>query len=227
MTDALKKKKYWRYANGTEAKPELDRTVPYSSDAAGKAAQAKAMKTFNDETKDWEDNDDAAAALIRSGVSDSQLHHVARCTSARETWNAIRTAHEKQGLNHALSYLNLLYSTRLAEGGKVQEHITALRTAHDRLVAADVGMDFSDQALAGLLMFSFPSSYEPIKMTLSTLKKDDFTFAAVSRAMLNEEQRRLTSASLPLPMGEIGEQSALAVHRPQQQQQQHLQPGLL
>ena len=116
------------------------------------------MKTFNDETKDWEDNDDAAAALIRSGVSDSQLHHVARCTSARETWNAIRTAHEKQGLNHALSYLNLLYSTRLAEGGKVQEHITALRTAHDRLVAADVGMDFSDQALAGLLMFSFPSS---------------------------------------------------------------------
>ena len=128
---------------------------------------------------------------LRSGVSDSQLHHVARCTSARDTWNAIRTAHEKQGLNHALSYLHLLYSTRLAEGGKVQEHITALRTAHDRLVAADVGMDFSDQALAGLLMFSFPTSYEPIKMTLSTLKKDDFTFAAVSRAMLNEEQRRL------------------------------------
>ena len=46
MTDALKKKKYWRYANGTEAKPELDRTVIYSGDAAGRAAQAKAMKTL-------------------------------------------------------------------------------------------------------------------------------------------------------------------------------------
>ena len=223
MTDALKKKKYWRYANGTEGKPELDRTLSYANDAAGRAAQAKATKTLNEDIKEWEDNDDAAAALIRSGVSDSQLHHVARCTSARDTWNAIRTAHEKQGLNHALSYLHLLYSTRLAEGGKVQEHITALRTAHDRLVAADVGMDFSDQALAGLLMFSFPTSYEPIKMTLSTLKKDDFTFAAVSRAMLNEEQRRLTSASLPVTVGGISEQSALAalaaLRLPQQPQQ--------
>ena len=229
MTDALKKKKYWRYANGTENKPELDRTITYAGDATGRATQTKAMKAFNEELKEWEDNDDAAAALIRSGVGDSQLHHLTTCTSADETWTAIRTAHEKQGLNHALSYLHLLWSTRLAEGGKVQEHITALRTAHDRLIAADVGMDFSDQALAGMLMFSFPSSYEPIKMTLSTLKRDDFTFAAVRRAMLNEEQRRLTSASLPPPVGGISEQSALAVHRSgqhqqQQQQQQQQQP---
>jgi transposase InsO family protein len=219
MTDALKKKRYWRYANGTEAKPELDNTIAYAADAAGKAAKAKALKEFHEELKEWEDSDDAAAALIRSGVSDSHLHHVASCTSAHETWTAIRTAHEKQGLNHALSYLNLLWSTRLPEGGKVQEHITALRTAHDRLVAADVGMDFSDQALAGILMMSFPSSYEPIKMTLSTLQKQDFTVSAVSRAMLNEEQRRLTSAALPPVVSGASEQSALTVQRPQQRQQ--------
>ena len=75
-------------------------------------------------------------------------------------------------------------------------------------------MHLPDQVLAGILMYSFPSSYEPIKMTLSTLKKEDFTFAAVSRAMLNEEQRRITSGSLPTYNGSA-EPSAYAtfVHR--------------
>ena len=161
----------------------------------------------------WEDNDDAAAALIRSGVGDSQLHHVIDCTSARETWTAIRTAHEKQGLNHALSHFSLLYATRLSEGDTVQEHLHAFRAAHEHVVAADVGMSLPDQALAGLLVSSLPASHEPIKMFVPTLKKDDFTFAAVSRAMLNEELGRLTSASLPIPIGWINEQSALATLR--------------
>ena len=51
MTDALKKKKYWRYAIGTEPKPELDHSTVYASDAAGKAAQAKATKALNEELK--------------------------------------------------------------------------------------------------------------------------------------------------------------------------------
>ena len=46
-------------------------------------------------------------------------------------------------------------------------------------------------------------------MTLSTLKKEDFTFATVSRAMLNEEQRRITSDSLPTSNNGIQPQSAM------------------
>jgi transposase InsO family protein len=218
MTDAIKKKKLWLYALGTEQKPEPDTTTIYTADATGKSNKAKATKAFNDELREWINNDGAAAALIRSGVTDSQMHHLDGCDTAHDSWTAIRTAHEKQGLNHALSYLNLLWSTRLAEGGKVQEHITTVKTAHDRLVAAGLGMHLSNEALAGILMFSFPPSYGPIAMTLSMLKREDFTFSAVSRAMLNEEQRRLTSASMPSLIGGGSEQSALAVHRPQQSQ---------
>ena len=224
MTDALKKKKLWLYAQGTETKPQPDTSTVYSADAAGKALRAKATKTFNDDLKEWINNDGAASGLIRSGVTDSQKHHLDGCDSAHEWWIAIRTAHEKQGLNHALSFLNLLWSTRLSEGGKVQEHITALKTAHDRLAAAGLGMEFSTQTLAGILMFSFPPSYEPIAMTLSMLKKEDFTFSAVSRALLNEEQRCLTSASMPTLIGTGSEQSALAIHRPQQSKQSQPTP---
>jgi len=226
MTDALKKKKYWRYAQGTEPKPQEDPTAVYTTDPAGQVAKAKAAKALAQEIKEWEDNDDAAGALIRSGISDGQLHHVSGSLTAHEMWTRICSAHERQGINHALSQLNILVSTRLPEAGKVQEHINVIRTAHDRLAAADVGMAFPEQALAGILMHSFPSSYEPIKMTLSSLPAKDYTFLAVSRAMLNEEQRRLTSASLPIsPSGSPqSDQSALAVQRPQQPQQQQQQP---
>ena len=134
-------------------------------------------------------------------MSDSQLPHVKGSNNAHDMWKRICSAHEKQGLNHALSFLHIVVSTKCEEGTKVQEHINTIRTAHERLMAADVDMHLPDQALAGILLYSFPSSYEPIKMTLSTLKKEDFTFTAVSRAMLNEEQRRITSASLPASHG--------------------------
>ena len=209
MTDALAKKKYWRYAQGTEDKPELDPTSVYADTVAGNSAKAKAQKAFKKELNEWEDNDRAAAALIRSGISDAQLPHVKGSVTAHDMWKRICSAHEKQGLNHALSFLHIVVSTNCGEDTKIQEHINTIRTAHERLIAADVDMNLPDQALAGILLYSFPSSYEPIKMTLSTLKKEDFTFTAVSRAMLNEEQRRITSASLPTSNSGGSEQSAL------------------
>jgi hypothetical protein len=209
MTDALAKKKYWRYAQGTEEKPELDPTSVHADTVAGKSAQAKAQKAFKKELNEWEDNDRAAAALIRSGISDAQLPHVKGSVTAHDMWKRICSAHEKQGLNHALSFLHQVVSTKCGEDMKVQDHINIIRTAHERLMAADVDMHLPDQALAGILLYSFPSSYEPIKMTLSALKKEDFTFTAVSRAMLNEEQRRITSASLPTSNSGGSEQSAL------------------
>ena len=99
----------------------------------------------------------------------------------------------------------------------MQPHINSIREAHDRMVACDVDMKFGDAVLAGILMKSFPPSYAPIKMNLSTLGKADFTFAAVSHAMLNEEARRINDPS----SGSVGsDHSAMFASRQQQQQQQ-------
>ena len=53
MTDALAKKKYWRYAQGTEEKPELDVTITYADTAAGRQVQASALKALKKELKEW------------------------------------------------------------------------------------------------------------------------------------------------------------------------------
>jgi len=49
MADALAKKKYWRYALGTEGKPEFDATIIYADTAAGRQSQATALKAFKKE----------------------------------------------------------------------------------------------------------------------------------------------------------------------------------
>ena len=64
MTDAIKKKKRWLYALRSEQKPEPDTSTIYSADATGKSNKAKATKTFNDELREWINNEGAAAALI-------------------------------------------------------------------------------------------------------------------------------------------------------------------
>ena len=73
----------------------------------------------------------------------------------------------------------------------MQPHIYAFRAAHARLVAADAGMDVSDCVLAALLLLSVPESYEAVTTALHGLDVDALTFAAVSRALLQEEQQRL------------------------------------
>jgi hypothetical protein len=85
MADALAKKKYWRYAQGTEGEPEFDATIIYADTAAGRQ-QAIALKAFKKELNVWEGNDHAAAALVRSGISDSQPPRVRGCTTAHCMW---------------------------------------------------------------------------------------------------------------------------------------------
>jgi hypothetical protein len=223
MTQTLAKKKYWRYAEGTLPKPTFDSSLVFADTDVGKAARVAATKTFQKEVSEWEDNDRAAWALICSGLSDPQLHHVEKCTTAHDTWRTICNAHEKQGLNYAVAHFIKMLTTKLAEGGKVQDHLTAIKTHYDRTVAANKTVTVSEGALAIILMMSFPLSYEPLKMTLSSLKDDELTFANISRAMLNEEARRSTSATMPLAVGSASDQSALAMYRPQQQQQQQQQ----
>lgn len=79
-------------------------------------------------------SDEAAAAFIRQHISNGQLHLVAK----------ICTAHEKPGMNHALLWINIVVSTKLAPGASVQKHINTIRTANERLTSSGLGFEFGD-----------------------------------------------------------------------------------
>ena len=200
MTYALQSRKLWWHASGKSTRP------------VRKAGEKD--DEYQSKVDKWDEDDEAASALICMYIGDSQLHHVSGCTSAAETWTKLLAAHEKRGMNHALQFVHGISSARLLEDGKVQEYINKMRSDNDRLRATGLGIEYNDALLAAHLMFSFPASYEPIKMTLATLEQKDFTFETVSRAMLNEDARRAVAASasaVPAPvLRNDGEAAALA-----------------
>jgi transposase InsO family protein len=213
MTAALKRRMLFEYADDTEPKPQSDPTVTYTED--------EKEKVLAKEHREYNKKDGAAAALILTGISDSQLHHVKDCTTAADTWTKIKSAHEKKGgLQQALLHVRTVTNTKMPEGGKVQDHLNTIRTAHQQLVANDEEMRLSEPLLAAIIMDSFPPSYDIVKVPLAQLRKEDFTVTAISTAMLNEEQRRITSSAGSLSHTGASDQAALFMHRPQPQQQQ-------
>lgn len=213
ISDALKVRKWWKWVIGTAVKPQLDTTAE---------DKVKASKEWKKSDEEYEETDQAVAAFIRQYISDSQLHHVSSCTSAAETWTKICSAHEKRGMNTALQYISIIMTAKLAPGGNVQEHINTLRNANERLKAAGLNIEFNDKLLGALLMYSLDSSYEPIKMVLSTYKEVDFTFAAVCSAIINEEARRKTASGSNNSSG--GSEPAALYTQTQQQQPSHPRP---
>lgn len=91
MTDELKAKKVWEYADGKSIRAQVDTAVKDSS---------RSTREWKKVVEEYEENGEAAAALIHQHVSisiDGQLHHhVAYCTSASDIWRSnICTAQEK------------------------------------------------------------------------------------------------------------------------------------
>lgn len=210
ISDALKVRKWWKWVIGTAVRPQMDTAAD---------DKVKASKEWKKLDEEHEETDQAVAAFIRQYISDSQLHHVSSSTSAADTWTKICAAHEKRGMNTALQYISIIMTAKLAPGGSVQEHINTVRNANERLKAAGLNIEFSDKLLGALLMYSLDSSYEPIKMVLSTYKEVDFTFAAVCSAIINEEARRKTASGSNSSSGST--ESAALYTQTQQQQSSH------
>jgi hypothetical protein len=151
MTGVLKRKKLFEYADGTEPKPYADHTVSYPDTAQGKADKLKAERLLEKELREYKKNDGAAAAIIAQGLTDAQMHHIEHCTSAHETWTKIKAAHEKEGgLQQALLHIHTITNSKMAEGTKVQDHVTGILTAHGQLVANKATFRFQENLLAAV-----------------------------------------------------------------------------
>ena len=74
----------------------------------------------------WEDRDESAHSWICSWVDDSQLGHVRRTKTAKEAWNELKIYHEKDTISNKVSIIRRICNTKLAEGGNMEEHISAL-----------------------------------------------------------------------------------------------------
>ena len=205
ITDVLKEKQLWKYAAGTSIRPIVDNAEPDSTKR--EAQQDKLIK--------WNDEDDKASAILRKHMSDMELSHVRGATTCKEVWDRICAAQStEQHLSSLVAHMAEIINMRLPEGADLsttQQHIHRMRQLNQRLKDSGRDMDFKEGTMAGILSNSFPSSYDPVKMSLGQLDHKAYTFKAVERAMLDELARRSLSAASTSPQS--SESSAMYTNK--------------
>ncbi|GBN42341.1 Retrovirus-related Pol polyprotein from transposon TNT 1-94 [Araneus ventricosus] len=104
--------------------------------------------------------DRQARAIINLCIEDSQIIHIKYETTAKATWNKLKTIHERSNLSSKLFLLRKLYATKMSEDGNMNEHIAQTLELIDKLKT--VGEEIKDDHIAALLLVSVPKSYDTL-----------------------------------------------------------------
>ncbi|KAK3911651.1 Retrovirus-related Pol polyprotein from transposon TNT 1-94 [Frankliniella fusca] len=97
-------------------------------------------------------------------------------------WNTLKLNYGSVSSSSKLELYQNLFSIKMENYKNVSEYVNAIMTTHERLVQLKKGLD--DETVAYLMLIGLPSQYEPVKMTISSLKQD-LTTEFVRERLLN------------------------------------------
>ena len=78
-------------------------------------------------------NDGNARAITNLSIEDNQIVHIRHKTTAKETWNGLKSVYERVNLSSKLFLLRKLYSTKLEESGDLIKHSLNILELVDKL----------------------------------------------------------------------------------------------
>jgi hypothetical protein len=157
--------------------------------------EKRLWKYVADATGDANDEDNAAAhGFIMRRIEHQQREHVADGLNAHGAWKALCSAHEKQGPQAEVRYLQSLMSTRYVDGVRMEDHLSAMKEIFARLHA--IGTELKERTRASLILASLPASWSALSATQTSAATDSstMTVASVSHALLQEQIRRANEA---------------------------------
>ncbi|GBO07412.1 Retrovirus-related Pol polyprotein from transposon TNT 1-94 [Araneus ventricosus] len=132
--------------------------------------------------------DRQARAIINLCIEDSQIIHIKYETTAKATWNKLKTIHERSNLSSKLFLLRKLYATKMSEDGNMNEHIAQMLELIDKLKA--VGEEIKDDHIAALLLVSVPKSYDTLITALEARPENELTPELIKNKLTDEYNRR-------------------------------------
>lgn len=140
-------------------------------------------------TEEWKKNDRKAKATIILLLEDSQLSLVKNCVFARDTFNALKSYHQKTTRSVRVSLLKKLCASNLAENGNIENHLREFDDLFDRLDAAGTTLD-KDTKIC-MLLRSLPVSYDGLVTALDSRSDDDISLDVVKSKLVDEYNRQL------------------------------------
>lgn len=138
-------------------------------------------------TVDWSKKYRKARAIVNLSIEERQIIHVKNLQNTRYTWNVLKTIHERTNLSSKLYPLRKLYSTTLAEGGNMVNHVTKILEIIDKLSAIGEEIKHSHTSVNAILL---PPSYHTLITTLEAMPEEELTPAFIKSKLTDEFNRR-------------------------------------
>lgn len=155
---------------------------------------------------EWEKMDRKAKAIIRLMVDNSQINIIRSVTTAKATWDALKSYHEKVSLNNKSAMLRQLINTKLSENGNMELHINTIMELAERL--KNMGRKLADDLIVAILLSSLPKSYDPLITALDSRPDEELTLELVTSKLINQYTRQLSDEVI-----DTDEVSALKVEK--------------
>lgn len=139
----------------------------------------------------WEEDDEQCLARVVLCIDDSQVTHVRSAVSAKQAWNMLKQYHERNTLTNKVCIMRRICSTKLSEGGNIEQHLGELTDMFQKLV--DLGDELIDSWKVALVLSSLPASYDTLVTALESRPEADLTISMVHEKLVSEYKRRSDS----------------------------------
>lgn len=138
--------------------------------------------------RNWMKRDNKARTTIGLLVEDNQLVHIRGKATAIDTWNALKSIHEKNTLTNRISVYKKITLTRMNESDNMENHLNNLINLFQKL--EDLGDIPNEQWKIGIVFASLPQSYSTLVTALEARNEEDLTWSIVYTKLLDEFQRQ-------------------------------------
>lgn len=175
----LRKEKVWIAASTVR---------PMVPEVGGEVTQAH-VNAATTKLNEYLEKDEMARALIGLCVEDAQLSHIRNLTSAKSTWDALKTYYEQDTLTNRSALMRRICRLMLQEGGDMEQHVQQMNNLFQKLT--DLGDD--TLTIPGQISYfttSLPSSYDSLIHSLDNTPIAQLTLAGVQSKVLAEYFKR-------------------------------------
>ncbi|RVE49487.1 hypothetical protein evm_005828 [Chilo suppressalis] len=136
--------------------------------------------------------DQKARAKICLMVKPHCLIHVRNAKTAKEAWDALRSAFEDKGLNNRCRLLTKLVSLKLEQFTSVRSYVTEIMLVAQQL--RDIGKEVDDEMLAALMLQGLTETFQPMRLAIEN-SGVELTTDYIKTKLLQMEDSYNTSSS--------------------------------
>lgn len=136
----------------------------------------------------WRRKDQQARAVIGLLIENNQLIHIRSATSALETWEALKSVHNKSSFIGKVFVLKRISRASLEKDGDMEKHVNLMLGLFDEM--ASMGKALDEDLMVAFMLTSLPAKYDGLITALEVMDEKELTVKFIKDKLLNDWKRR-------------------------------------